>query len=40
MSTRVYFEEYGDPQVLKVGTEKPAEPGDGLVAALGRQGDP
>lgn len=31
MSTRVYFEEYGDPQVLKVGTEKLAEPGDGLV---------
>ena len=31
MSTRVYFEEYGDPQVLKVGTEKLPEPGDGLV---------
>lgn len=31
MSTRVYFEEYGDPQVLKVGTEKLAEPGDGMV---------
>jgi NADPH:quinone reductase-like Zn-dependent oxidoreductase len=31
MSTRVYFEEYGGPQVLKVGTEKLAEPGDGLV---------
>jgi NADPH:quinone reductase-like Zn-dependent oxidoreductase len=31
MSTRVYFEEYGEPQVLKVGTERLAEPGDGLV---------
>ncbi|WP_395401291.1 NADP-dependent oxidoreductase [Arthrobacter sp. UC242_113] len=31
MSTRVYFEEYGGPQVLKVGTEQLAEPGVGLV---------
>jgi len=31
MSTRIYFEEYGGPQVLKVGTEELPEPGEGQV---------
>lgn len=31
MSTRIYFEEYGSPQVLKVGTEELPEPGEGQV---------
>ena len=31
MSTRIYFEEYGSPQVLKVGTEELQDPGDGQV---------
>jgi NADPH:quinone reductase-like Zn-dependent oxidoreductase len=31
MSTRVYFDEYGGPQVLKVGTEELPEPGEGEV---------
>lgn len=31
MSTRIYFEEYGNPQVLRVGTEELQDPGDGQV---------
>jgi enoyl reductase len=31
MSTRIYFEEYGDPQVLKVGPEELTVPGAGQV---------
>lgn len=31
MSTRIYFEEYGSPQVLKVGTEELPEPAEGQV---------
>lgn len=31
MSTRVYFDEYGGPQVLKVGTEELPEAGEGEV---------
>lgn len=31
MSTNVYFEQYGDPQVLKVGPEDLPEPADGEV---------
>ncbi|WP_457972676.1 NADP-dependent oxidoreductase [Arthrobacter sp. D1-17] len=31
MSTRIYFEEYGSPQVLKVGAEELQDPGDGQV---------
>jgi NADPH:quinone reductase-like Zn-dependent oxidoreductase len=31
VSTRIYFEEYGSPQVLKVGTEELQDPGDGQV---------
>ena len=31
MSTNVYFDRYGDPQVLKVGLEELPHPGDGEV---------
>ncbi len=31
MSTRIYFEEYGSPQVLNVGTEELPEPAEGQV---------
>ena len=31
MSTRIYFDEYGDPRVLQVGPEELAEPGAGQV---------
>lgn len=31
MSTRIYFDEYGGPQVLKVGAEELPEPGEGQV---------
>ncbi|HEY8702459.1 MAG TPA: NADP-dependent oxidoreductase [Arthrobacter sp.] len=31
MSTRIYFEEYGDPQVLKVGPEELVDPAAGQV---------
>lgn len=31
MSTKIYFEEYGDPQVLRVGPEELPEPDAGQV---------